>query len=92
MNEKFKVTFFRTYVTTIYVNATTEAEAIIYAQPELDAAELEQMNVDIEDIQVSSVDDVERNEYGDEFVVGCIKCGNDVHETNDNGYCKKCAR
>jgi hypothetical protein len=40
----------------------------------------------------SSADDVERNEYGDEFVVGCIKCGNDVHETNDSGHCKKCAR
>ena len=34
--------------------------------------------------------DVERNEFGDEFVVSCYKCGNDVTQTNDKGYCKNC--
>ena len=57
-NSRFKVSFFRTYVTTIYVNATDETEAILYAHPELDEQELEQMNVQIEDIEVSRVDKV----------------------------------
>jgi hypothetical protein len=91
MNEKFKVTFFRTYVTTIYVNATDETEAILYAHPELDEQELEQMNVEVEEIQVSRVDDVERNEEGDAFVVGCAKCGEDVYEVDDAGRCADCA-
>ena len=37
-------------------------------------------------------DDIERNEFGDELVVGCAKCGNDVHSTNNDGHCKKCAK
>jgi hypothetical protein len=36
-------------------------------------------------------DDIERNEFGDELVVGCASCGNDVHSTNNDGLCKKCA-
>lgn len=90
-NSRFKVSFFRTYVTTIYVNATDETEAILYAHPDLDEQELEQMNVAVEDIEVSRVDDVERNEYGDAFVVGCVKCGNDVYDVNDRGICEDCA-
>ena len=35
-------------------------------------------------------DDIERNEFGDELVVSCSKCGNDVTQTNDKGYCKNC--
>jgi hypothetical protein len=37
-------------------------------------------------------DDIERNEFGDELVVGCARCGNDVHSTNSDGLCKKCAK
>lgn len=37
-------------------------------------------------------DGIERNEFGDELVVGCARCGNDVHSTNNDGLCKKCAK
>ena len=36
------------------------------------------------------IDDVERNEFGDEFVVGCYQCGEDVNEVEENGLCKEC--
>jgi hypothetical protein len=34
--------------------------------------------------------DVDRNEYGDELVVGCANCGEDVTATDDNGNCSNC--
>jgi hypothetical protein len=37
-------------------------------------------------------DDVERNEFGDEYVVGCARCGKDVNSTDINGLCKKCSK
>jgi hypothetical protein len=87
----FQVTIERVYTTTINVSAASEAEAIIAAQNKLEEQELEQMNVDIADIRVEQFN-VERNEEGDELVVGCAKCGRDVYETNDHGHCRKCAR
>jgi len=40
------------------------------------------------------IDDVERNEFGDEFVVGCYQCGEDVNEVEENWaiiiFCKEC--
>ena len=36
------------------------------------------------------VEDVERNEFGDEFVAGCGNCGEDATILNENGFCKKC--
>jgi len=33
---------------------------------------------------------IERNEFGDEFVVGCNGCGEDVNEVEENGFCKTC--
>ncbi len=42
-------------------------------------------------IEDEDEDDIERNEFGDELVVGCASCGNDVHSTNNDGLCKKCA-
>ena len=43
-------------------------------------------------IEDEDEDDIERNEFGDELVVGCARCGNDVHSTNNDGLCKKCAK
>jgi hypothetical protein len=40
--------------------------------------------------EVSYNNPVERNEHGDEFVVGCAKCGNDVYEVNERGLCNEC--
>ena len=40
--------------------------------------------------QSEEVDEIERNEFGDILVVSCCKCGNDVTQTNDKGYCKNC--
>jgi hypothetical protein len=60
MNEKFKVEFIRTYVTTIYVDAASEEEALQLAEPMWAEAELEQMNVDDEDALVTLVDDAGR--------------------------------
>jgi hypothetical protein len=33
---------------------------------------------------------IERNEEGDELVISCIGCGNDVNTVNAKGYCKSC--
>jgi hypothetical protein len=33
---------------------------------------------------------IERNEFGDEFVVGCYSCGEDVYEVEESGFCKTC--
>lgn len=37
-------------------------------------------------------EDVERNEFGDEFVGGCATCGDDINsaQTDSNGNCKNC--
>lgn len=35
-------------------------------------------------------EEIERNEEGDEYVVGCASCGNDVNDVDDNGNCKSC--
>ena len=35
-------------------------------------------------------EDIERNEFGDEFVGGCATCGKDVRKTDINGNCNKC--
>jgi len=34
--------------------------------------------------------DIERNEFGDEFVGSCSSCGQDFNSLNDNGMCKSC--
>jgi hypothetical protein len=34
--------------------------------------------------------EIERNEYGDEYVISCNNCGNDVNEVNSKGICKNC--
>ena len=35
-------------------------------------------------------EDVERNEFGDEFVGGCATCGEDTNSSDINGNCKNC--
>ena len=49
-----------------------------------------QKSLPIDVLKFEENNDVERNEFGDEFVVSCYKCGNDVTQTNDKGYCKNC--
>ena len=35
-------------------------------------------------------EEVERNEFGDEFVGGCATCGEDTNSSDINGNCKNC--
>jgi len=46
---------------------------------------------DNEEKQIDT-EDVERNEFGDEFVCSCVCCGNDVNiaKLNDKGICNDC--
>ena len=65
---------------------------VLYAHDELISPEERVFVAGIlEDLEGTSSDDVERNEEGDAFVVGCAKCGEDVYEVDDAGRCADCA-
>ena len=68
------------------VEAETEGEARTKAK------EMDKSGLSIWESYADEVEEIERNEDGDELVVGCAICGEDVHTTNDDGVCKKCSK
>jgi hypothetical protein len=62
----------------------------VYTLPKPVCDALRDMGFDPSYAEEYTTTPIERNEHGDEFVVGCAKCGNDVYEVNEKGLCNEC--